>query len=187
MIRSSITKSQTTALALMLLIIIVFYTFLMRPIFDWQNNIRVQIEQTKLSNTKLLERLQKLEEELMVSPVTSDTDVFWLAQNTGEASAQIQSTINALSQETGVALKSVTPLPEQTFNQEGALGTRIEIEAPLDQFMNFLLKLELNNPPLVVEKSNIRRLVRSTNMQAQPLILGQLDIAAIIQIEGSNQ
>jgi hypothetical protein len=185
--RGPLTKSQSGALALLLAFIICIYALIIQPYFQWQSDVRGDIQQTSQNNTKLQQRIRALQDEVALRPANPDRMIFWPAQKSGEASARIQSILGTLSTKTAVALKSITPLPAAAFSQEGTIGARIEVEAPLDQFLEFLLQLEYHEPPLVIEKSNIRRLVRPTSVQSQPYILAQLDIAAMFEAEGAEQ
>ena len=185
--QNKFSKSQLAALGVFLVLMAGIFLLVVKPLINWRSNINTQIEHSLQERQKLKQRLQTLSTEISLLPKNENNGIFWSGEKPGEASAQIQSAINVLTRQTAVSLKSVTPLPAAAFAQDGVLGARIEIEATLDHFLEFILKLETHEPPLVIERSNIRRLVRPSQRQEQPLILAQLDIAAVFNLGGVDK
>ena len=115
-------------------------------------------------------------------------NILWRAAQTGEATARIQSQLSKIASERGVSLRSISPTRARDLNLAQAAGFRLEMEASLDQLVQFLQAIEYHSPALLVEKASLRRLNKLNSNQPQPLIFAQIEISApVVLDEGVNQ
>lgn len=135
---------------------------------------------------KLQDRIAILQLEKSRLSDRGQLDVLWQAERTGTATAMIQAEISRQALQEGIGLRSISPVRKRDLRLADAVGIRIEMEAGLDQFTDFLRSVEYHSPALLVERAALRRLIKPGNQSEQPLVFAQIDLSApvILSIAG---
>jgi len=151
---------------------IVAIALLIIPIVEWKSTTIAQRDQLVLDHANLTERSQKLRQDV----------ASYAGDDLGQVTAQVQTTLNALSQNSGIALRSIGPVTPRDQSLGTVVGFRLEFEAGLDQLTAFLREIEYHTPALVVANGTLRRIVRPGDTAAQPRLFAQLVLTAPIQL-----
>lgn len=171
------------AISVLLCLIAAFGMF---QLSGWRSDIlgRDAIQRDEIR--RFAKAVSELEKEQSALPDIPELTLSWDAAQIGAATARIQSHINALSQQSGIELRSVSPIAVQNSVVGNSMGFRVEFEAPLDRTTAFLSSIEYNAPALIVTRGNLRRLVRPGQTGPQPLIFAQLDVTAPVTVTGTE-
>jgi len=164
------------------------YLAIIAPLVDWRQAMLAQRDAMRGEMVRLQSSIARLEAEKQ-SYVSNDlTGLTWAASQMAEATARVQSTINDLARDTGIAMRSIAPRNNSDTDIPNTIGFRLEFEASLDQLVPFLKTMEYGQPTLVVTRVNMRRLVRPNPTGPQPDLFVQIDVAAPVTIaEGAGQ
>jgi len=174
--------------AVLVAIAALVWTALLRPAQVWQT----QSLQARTDAMQGIERLTRNIAALQAERAGLSDDgalgTVWTAQQMGEATARIQSSLSALAAARGVSLRSVSPTSQRDLSLANAAGFRLELEAGLDQLTGFLTDIEYHTPVLLVERASLRRLNKAgSGQRTQPLVFAQIDLLAPVTLQQGGQ
>lgn len=174
--------SRVAAISLTLLIIGIFCAIFLVPIFS--ERTKTQIMRTTLEQeiNDLRARSVSLNQQFSGVGQANVEQYLWKAKQAGEMTAKIQAELGKLATQEGISLRSIIPTVSKDFSQIETTGLRIEAEADLSQFKDFILTLEQHEPALFIERAILRRINRPGISSEQPLIFFQIDILAPVKI-----
>jgi hypothetical protein len=145
-----------------------------------------QADDKRLAIERLDQSLAVLAQERAALKSSLDASLIWQADQSGQASALVQSNLSEIAREAGLSLRSVSPLSPRNVPLAQGIGFRVELEAPLDRLVSYLVEIEHSQPALSIDRATLRRLVRPAMEQDQvsrlPELFVQLDILAPVQL-----
>lgn len=154
------------------------YVGLFLPVSDWREDTLLQTKNAELELQRLSAAKSRLEQQALALETSTDEDLFWAAEQSGEAFAQVQSHISEAAKQAGISLRAATPLPLQKNGKLDNVVIRVEFEADLGQLVKFLRQLEYDAPALPIERATVRRLLRGGDASVLPVLFAQIDISA---------
>ena len=155
---------------------------LISPLSSWRSDSLLQHEAATREHSKMLTSTRRLQSEVEFFSQSGSQAYIWQAEQSGEATAKIQSELNNLATKSGITLRSISPAAAKQLPFTTGTTFRLEGEATLDQILSFVLSIEFNEPALLTERASLRRLIRPGRTSEQPLMFFQLDIIAPVLI-----
>ena len=152
------------------------------PLLSWRADTSVQLQQSQTEARRLLGSIANLERQKATLSADVEFSDVWSANSTSQATAQVQATLGTIAREHGVTFRSITPLPNPDMALTDAVAFRVEAELTLDRLVELLRALEYGSPLLLIERTNIRRLARSSPNATQPTVFVQLDLTAPVMM-----
>lgn len=179
-------RDQLVGYGLVLILAALIWTGALSPLSTWRSNSLAEHKNAIFELDKLRETTQKLQSDLDFYSQSEDQNYLWQAEQSGEATAKIQSGLNELAVKSGITLRSISPAAEKQLPFATGVAFRLESEATLDQILMFVLSIEFSEPALLTERATLRRLNRPGRTSEQPLLFFQLDIIAPVLIGASQ-
>lgn len=152
------------------------------PVMEWKRDQLRHETRQHTENLKLHRRLLTLRAEKDSLAQGGDAGVLWSARQHTDAAIQVQSRMAEIAQEQGLSLKSATPTEDVSLPQETSVAFRIEFAAPLDAALGFVVALENNDPPLIIDTASLRRAQALDTASEQPSVLVQMTLAAAVRL-----
>jgi len=152
------------------------------PLSTWRSNSLAAHDIAARDYGRLLESTRRLQNEMAFFSKSGSQDYIWQAEQSGEATAKIQSGINNLAARSGITLRSISPAPEKQLPFATGVAFRLESEATLDQVLGFILGIESSEPALLIERATLRRSSRPGRTSEQSLMFFQIDVTAPVLI-----
>jgi len=122
--------------------------------------------------------LDKLSSEISIVGNQNNFEGLWTATSNSQAVSQVQAVVSKLTNNHAVQVRSITPFSGNDFPLFNSVSVRVEGEGYLDQLMSFMIDIGHNSSALIIERTNIRRLTKVSDVSGQPAISFQLEILA---------
>lgn len=168
--------SRIAALSVLSLLFLLAWFLVIIPLLSWQKTtlnekafLVRELTQLQASETRILNLIE-------AHTSVEDDQLFWRAEQQGEVSARIQSSLTTSAQQSGIAMRSIAPLRIVSEENVSTVGFRIEFESDLAQLTEFLRTIEAHSPVLQIKQATLRRLQRAQNLL--PAIAVQLEVTA---------
>ncbi|WP_208353081.1 type II secretion system protein GspM [Pseudaestuariivita rosea] len=185
MIRQGTLISRVLVVLTLVTVMVLIWVALLSPILNWRSQVQNELQSAQIEQARLQRSIAQLMTEQARLSADDATSVLWTAFQSGEATARVQASLSTMARQSGVNLRSIAPVRARELPFSQALAFRLESEASLDQMVALLRAIEYSNPPLVIERANVRRLTRPTRSSDQPLVFFQLEILAPVIITGN--
>ncbi|WP_170328196.1 type II secretion system protein GspM [Ruegeria arenilitoris] len=163
-------------------VIALIWFVIVAPLNSWKASGLEARSQTLSEIQRMQTSIDRLKQQSSRISQNKDQDFLWRADQIGTVTAQIQTALSASAAESGVSLRSITPLKTKRVASVDAAGFRLEFEATLDQVLGFLQRIEYSSPALLVDKASLRQLRRAASDQTQPVLNAQLELIAPIHL-----
>jgi hypothetical protein len=178
--------TRTLALGTLTVLAATAWFAVFAPLRVWHAEMLRQADDKRLAIERLDQSLAVLAQERAALKSSLDASLIWQADQSGQASALVQSNLSEIAREAGLSLRSVSPLSPRNVPLAQGIGFRVELEAPLDRLVSYLVEIEHSQPALSIDRATLRRLVRPAMEQDQvsrlPELFVQLDILAPVQL-----
>jgi hypothetical protein len=179
--------SRLVAAGLGLGLLVLLWLAVLSPLSRWRDQIALESQRFADERARLATSLVDLGRESADLSSGVETELIWSAPQMGEVNAMIQVSLSNIARESDIALRSITPLPPVELAGTAGVGFRLELEAPLDRLMDFLVAIESHSPALRIEVATLRRLTNLGETSDQPVVFAQIDIVApIVIIQGDR-
>lgn len=149
---------------------------------DWRNEVITRAEQLHADSLSLEVRRIRLSRELQSFGENPVAPYLWEENERGVVNARIQAHISQLATQSGLSLRSISPVGTGVLVDRQTAVFRLEAEARLDHLSDFLRDLEYKLPTVLVEGAILRRLTRPGSTSDQPELFAQLDLIAPIHL-----
>jgi type II secretory pathway component PulM len=177
-------QSRMVFLAGLVGLAVLVWAGLVAPAMEWRAGLARQLADTRAETARLNLSLGDLRQERSALTLGGTEGLVWSAPKLGEATALVQGRVSELAKEFGLSLQSISPLPGR--DDSTAVGFRLELEAPLDRLVQFLLALEYHSPVFAIDQATLRRLNRPGPVTEQPTLFVQLDIIAPVVVDDAK-
>ncbi|NSX56913.1 type II secretion system protein GspM [Parasulfitobacter algicola] len=159
-------------------LVLLIWIAVLSPLVTWRNQAQSNLLSAQTELARLERSIAQLQIEQTRLSADDATSILWMASQSGEATARVQANLSTMARQSGVNLRSISPVRARELAFSQAVAFRMESEATLDQVVSLLRAIEYSTPPLVIERANLRRLARPTRTSDQPLMFFQLEILA---------
>lgn len=159
------------------------YVVAVQPFTQWRERVEAEYVNALETQQRLSESIARMSTEIDGIANDPDLPLAWLAPQMGQANAQVQAQLGQLAREAGISLRSTTPIGERDLPYAESIAFRLEGEGDLDQWQDLLRAIEFNNPPILIERGTMRRLVRPGPESEQPTLYAQLELFAPVMLE----
>ena len=152
-----------------------------RPAIEWRLAIRAEAGLLQGEERRLRVGLARMARERAILQMGSLDGMIWQGAQAGAVTAAIQAELSAAAERAGLELQSIAPIEKRTLPVAQAELFRLEGEATLDRWLEFLLQIEPNVPLFAIETATFRRLSSVESAEPQPRLYGQIDVLAPIE------
>lgn len=165
---------------------LLIWLFAYQPLEAWKASALEARTAAIIAHEALEQRITSLTLETQSYGSDGIDDLTWQAEQIGEVTARVQTTINAMAQDNGIVMRSIGPNTPRDTSIGDVIGFRLEFEATLDRLSAFVQEIEYSQPVLLVSRANLRRLVRPGETNSQPQLFVQIDVIAPIRLPGEE-
>jgi hypothetical protein len=152
-----------------------------QPVLDWQQQVKLEIEQDYLNLQKTRRIIQaKSEFEQQANELRSIENNLTLrfAAQTADFQINTQRQIEELFKTLGIKIESFSWL-SQSDRKYGAVSFQVQISGKLEDFMSLQLKLRTNNTPYTISEYRVRR--KSTRDADIENLQGTLNVSVFVK------